>query len=82
MSVNTIPMLGIDDISPACARSSPFRACSVGIRNAAPLMNTLANIVDDNAIASINQRRVVLMLLTSTDPWWHIDLKMLNTVLI
>jgi len=45
-------------------------------------MNTLANIVDDNAIASINQRRVVLMLLTSTDPWWHIDLKMLNTVLI
>ena len=31
------------------------------MRNAAPLMNTLANIVADSAIASIDQRRAVLM---------------------
>ena len=31
------------------------------MRNAVPLMNTFANIVDDNAIASIDHRRAVLM---------------------
>src|SRR6478609_7706755 len=59
-----MPRLGIDDSRPALARSSPRSMCSVGIRNAAPLMNTFANIVVVNAIASIDQRRTVPMVST------------------
>ncbi len=56
-----MPKLGIDDSKPALARSSPRSVCSVGIRNAAPLMNTFANNVAVNAITSMDQRRMVPM---------------------
>ena len=59
-----MPKLGIDDSRPALARSSPRSMCSVGIRNAAPLMNTFANNVVVNAITSIDQRRTVPMVST------------------
>ena len=52
-----MPKLGIDDSRPALARSSPRSVCSVGMRNAAPLMNTFAHNVAVNAITSIDQRR-------------------------
>ena len=57
----TMPKLGMDDSRPADARSSPRSACSVGMRNAAPLMNTLAHSVAASAMTSIDQRRAVLI---------------------
>jgi hypothetical protein len=41
------------------------------MRKAAPLMNTFANIVDDNAIASIDHRRAVLMVSALTTQSSH-----------
>src|SRR5215207_9059827 len=61
MRVTTIPKLGIDDNRAAAARSRPRSVCKVGIRNAAPLMNTLANRVAVSAMTSIDQRRTVLI---------------------
>jgi hypothetical protein len=59
ISVTTMPKLGIADIRPASARSSPRSLCSVGMRNATPLMNTLAHIVEVSASTSMDQRRAV-----------------------
>ena len=53
-----MPKLGIDDSSPAVARSRWRSVCSVGMRNAAPLMKTFAHSVAVNAITSIDQRRM------------------------
>ena len=61
-SVGTMPNLGIAEIKPALARSRPKSVCSVGIRNATPLMKTLANRVANRAMASIDQRRAAPML--------------------
>jgi hypothetical protein len=63
MRVTTMPKLGSDDIRPASARSSPSSACKVGIRKATPLMKTLAHRVAVNAIASMDHRRTVPMVL-------------------
>ena len=59
-----MPKLGIDDIRPALARSSPRSVCRVGMRKATPLMNTFAHKVAVSAIASIDQRRTVPMVST------------------
>ncbi|SKV39209.1 Uncharacterised protein [Mycobacteroides abscessus subsp. massiliense] len=59
MSVSTIPKLGIADSSPALARSRPRSVCKAGMRNATPLMKTLAAAVDPREMASIAQRRAV-----------------------
>jgi hypothetical protein len=45
-------------------------------------MNTLANIVDASAIASIDHRRAVLMWSPGTGRWSHSDLNILNLNLI
>src|SRR5437762_305143 len=55
----TSPKLGIEDRRPALARSRPRSACRVGMRNAAPLMNTLAHVVEVSAMTSMDQRRAV-----------------------
>ena len=73
-----MPKLGIDDRSPACARSSPRSVCNVGMRKAAPLMNTFENSVVLSAMASIDQRRTVLIVSMDTRISSHSDLKMLN----
>jgi hypothetical protein len=73
-----MPKLAIADSRPAAAKSSPRRLCRVGIRNAAPLMNTLANDVDASAMASIDQRRAELIVRPYTVTSWHSCLKMLN----
>ena len=78
MSVSTRPKLGIDDSRPAPARSIPRSLCRVGIRNAAPLMNTLALVVADRATTSIDQRRAVLIASVVTTRSSHIHLTMLN----
>ena len=59
ISVSTIPNAGIADTRPARARSTPGSERSVGIRKAAPLMNTLAHSVANKPTASIHQRRGV-----------------------
>ena len=75
-----MPKLGIDDSRPALARSRPRSVCSVGMRNAAPLMKTFANNVAVNAITSIDQRRSVLIDSTDMPPWSHSHLSMLNLI--
>src|ERR1700687_5037451 len=77
-----MPKLGIDDSRPALARSRPRSLCNVGMRNAAPLMNTLANSVAVSAIASIDQRRAVPIAISDIGPSFHSDLIMLNRHLI
>ena len=59
-----MPRLGMDDTSPAVARSRWRSVCSVGMRNAAPLMKTFAHSVAVNAITSIDHRRIVPMVST------------------
>ena len=73
-----MPKLGIDDSRPALARSRPRSVCSVGMRNAAPLMNTFAHSVAVNAITSIDQRRRVLIDSTDMPPSSHSCLTILN----
>ena len=77
-----MPKLGIDDSRPASARSSPRSVCRVGMRNAAPLMKTLAHSVAVSAIASIDQRRSVLIDVDGHAPSSHSRLSMLNQYLI
>ena len=77
-----MPKLGIDDSRPALARSSPRSVCRVGMRNAAPLMNTFAHSVAVNAMTSIDQRRSVLIDSTDMCPSSHSDLSILNRLLI
>lgn len=59
--VSTSPKLGMAASSPAAARSTPCSLRSVGMRKAAPLMNTLAHVVAVSAITSIDHRRAVPM---------------------
>ena len=73
-----MPKLGIDDSRPALARSSPRSVCSVGMRNAAPLMNTFAHSVAVSAMTSIDQRRTVLIVSTDMRPSSHSRLSILN----
>src|SRR5215218_1207272 len=81
MSVSTRPKLGIDDSRPASARSSPRSLCSIGMRNAAPLMNTLALVVAVSAMTSIDQRRAVLIASADIAPYSHGYLIYLNMYL-
>ena len=56
-----MPNFGIAEIRPAPARSKPKSLFSVGDQEGDPLMNTFANNVANNPIASIDQRRAVPM---------------------
>jgi len=50
----------------------------VGMRKAAPLMNTLAQVVAVRAITSMDQRRAVLIDVVGMTPWCHDDPMILN----
>src|ERR1700733_7394360 len=56
-----MPKLGSDASRPPSARPVVCRACSIGIKNATPLMKTLAHNVAPNETPSITHRRRVLI---------------------
>ncbi len=82
ISVSTSPKLGSEDSRPAPARSSPRSRCKLGMRKAAPLMNTLALVVVVSAMTSIDQRRAVLIVSVDMTPCSHGYLIYLNACLM